>query len=119
MSAAFCSIRGARFRALFSLLGRGHTFMPASLATVSCVPREVSSTTSQTSTSVSIIVEWENMVLAEQARARSMLRELHQQASELIGKAAKGAFYTKVEAPLELLVMFDPEDGEEGVRKAV
>src|SRR5437868_5865044 len=59
---------------------------------------------------ISVIVEWENVLLAEQRRARLMLAELHRQATQWM-----------VQSPaLELLILFDPAEADSAdVQQAV
>jgi Glycosyl transferase family 2 len=52
------------------------------------------------SPSVSVVVEWENILLAKAERSRAMLRQLVQEAKEVVERGA-------VRGPIELLVCFD------------
>jgi hypothetical protein len=64
------------------------------------------------SNSVSIIVEWDNVRLAELGRCRAMLRQLARQASALChsgcGDPAARSPRLEVSGPIELLVLHDP-----------
>jgi hypothetical protein len=64
---------------------------------------------------VSIIIEWENVQIAEMSRCQAMLRQLHKQARALRRQALaatvtpESGFLQRFAAPVEVLVLFDDE----------
>jgi glycosyltransferase involved in cell wall biosynthesis len=65
---------------------------------------------------VSVIIEWENVQLAEMDRCQAMLRQLHRQARALrraglaaTARADERAFLQRFTPPVEVLVLFDDD----------
>jgi hypothetical protein len=62
-----------------------------------------------------VIIEWENVQLAEMSRCQAMLRQLHKQARALrraalaAGGEAEPTFLQRFTAPVEVLVLFDDD----------
>jgi Glycosyl transferase family 2 len=60
---------------------------------------------------LSVVIEWENVLLAEADRCRRMLRELGTQLIDLRkGEPALSNGFVRIQFPVEILVMYDPRD---------
>ena len=62
---------------------------------------------------LTVVIEWENVVLSELERARRMMRALREQATELLASSAGGAetpaSHTPLARPIQVLILFDED----------
>ncbi|MGK2924441.1 MAG: glycosyltransferase [Lysobacterales bacterium] len=67
---------------------------------------------------LSIVVEWENVLLSGSDRSAAMLREVRRQAQALVA-GVSAADATQAGPPLELLLVYDPAEFDEAVLTAL
>ena len=60
---------------------------------------------------LSVVIEWENILLAEQVRCRRMLAQLAAQCREVLADGADER--VRIAGPIEVLILFDPHDAQE------